>query len=374
MDVVRSQRIDSHRRHDGAVDAAGEAQNHVLEAVLVDIVTQPQHTGPPWRFIDRGKISDHAVDAAPAIVGVMPVRDDEVGLEALALQHQLVAGLHGEGRAVVDQFVLAADLVQVEHGDVVFPHPVLDQALAGVLLVAPVGRTVGTEQDARAVVDQVLADLGVPDVLADRHADRDNLDGERLGQRPGGEIALFEEHVVIGELALEARSDHFPVLGQQHGIVQGVALPPDRRQQQADSGAAGRLRKGVRSLDGIGDELRLEQQVLREVPGQEQLGQQQDVCLRGNCLGQRLAAEFQIGGQRPDLGVELRQRDAKSIGHLGSRKCGARLSPSPLEGQATSQSQSEAMRTGRAGRCARISSATRKASSSAWLALSRGSQ
>ena len=67
-------------------------------------------------------------------------------------------------------------------------------------------------QDARAMVDEVGADVGVPDVLADGHADRDALDGHRLGQRTGREIALFVEHIRIGQFALEEGSDDLAVL------------------------------------------------------------------------------------------------------------------------------------------------------------------
>jgi hypothetical protein len=41
-DVLRAERFDGDRRGDGGVDAAGEADDDVLEAALADVVAQPE--------------------------------------------------------------------------------------------------------------------------------------------------------------------------------------------------------------------------------------------------------------------------------------------------------------------------------------------
>ena len=204
------------------------------------------------------------------------------------------------------------------------------------LLVGPVGRAIGTQQKLGTALGEVVRHRLVPDVLTDRHADGDALDVQRLGQRPGLEIALLVEHIVIGQFALETARNDLAILGKQYCIVERMTLAPDRRDDQADGTARRCGDERVGRIDGVDHKPRPKEQVLREVAGEEQLGQHQDVGTRRVGLRQRLAGELQIAREIPDFGIELGKCDAKVVDHgdireeLEARK---RLAAHPGQGK-----------------------------------------
>ena len=97
------------------------------------------------------------------------------------------------------------------------------------------------------------------------------------------------------------------------------------------TGAGGGAREVLGGGHGVGDEARLEQQVVGEIAGEKQLGEQQDVSALPGSVGQRLFRQRQVLRDGADRGVELRERDAKTVGHLKNprRENAARLIRSP---------------------------------------------
>ena len=87
--------------------------------------------------INFGKIKE--VIAPPNLIEIQ-LDDEEVLLELGRAREQFAAGVEDHRPAIEDQFVLAADLVEIKHRNVVFGSPGAYQFLADVLLVGPIGR------------------------------------------------------------------------------------------------------------------------------------------------------------------------------------------------------------------------------------------
>ena len=143
VDVLGSEGVGRDHGHERRVDAARQAEHHVGEAVLRDVVARGEHervvhlgdriqqgarstagrAGPGWSATSRRYRDDRERRGGVAAAGVEQARaehrsDVEVD-DLLALLHldhaveDLAVVVHHEGAAVEDQLVLAADLVDV---------------------------------------------------------------------------------------------------------------------------------------------------------------------------------------------------------------------------------------------------------------------
>ena len=155
----------------------------------------------------------------------------------------------------------------------------------------------------------------MPDILADRHADRQTLDRHRLRQLACREIALFIKNIVIGQFDLVPAVDDRPILGQNNAVVELAVSAPDCWQQHGDVEALGFACQGPRSFHRFSHELALEQQILWEIAGQIEFGEHQDVGARRLGLCQRPACSGEVFGNCTDFGVQLSESNAERIGH-----------------------------------------------------------
>jgi hypothetical protein len=153
-----------------------------------------------------GERGDLSSVAAPALGGLGPA-----GLDFLFLP---VAHLHGEAAVAVDheagavehQFVLPADAVEVGQRQPGIDRAALGHAIdAQRVLVDLVGAAVDADEHLGPEIGEVAADVGLPDVLADRHSDHGPAHDDRFGQRAGLEQPHLVERAVVGQLVLEAR-------------------------------------------------------------------------------------------------------------------------------------------------------------------------
>ena len=112
-------------------------------------------------------------------------------------------GVEDERAALEHQFVLAADLVEIDQRQAAFDDPRHGDVLADRELVALIGRGVGHEQDFAAGLGDALDRVRPPDVLADRHADAHAAKRRSARARARAEHALLVEHAVIGQIDLE---------------------------------------------------------------------------------------------------------------------------------------------------------------------------
>ena len=112
MDARRPQRIDRHRRAERRIDAARQAQHDAGKAILLDIFAQAQHAGRIIGFVallDRGQ---RRLDADPASCLALPHGLGDDSRKRRQLRGERAIGIEGEGGAVEDEFVLAADLLR----------------------------------------------------------------------------------------------------------------------------------------------------------------------------------------------------------------------------------------------------------------------
>ena len=162
---------------------------------------------------------------------------------------------------------------------------------------------------------------GHPGVLADRDADPDAADAEEVaGVGALGEVAMLVEHLVVGQLALAVDADDPAVGAHGQRVEELVAGPVD----EADEGGAPTGGGGdpVERLEVVGDEARLQQQVLRRVAGDRQLGERHQVAAVGLGRLDRVDEALDVAVEIADHEVELRQGDAQA-GH-GRKPTGRR--------------------------------------------------
>ena len=117
----------------------------------------------------------------------------------------------------------------------------------------------------------------MPDVLADAQRYRHSLDVHHAGLAAFGEIALLVEHLVVGQLLLVVGGDDPPAC-QHGGAVEAapVLLPWVTHHYMNVRHPLGQLVQ--RLLDAL-LHVRAQQQVLRRIAAQGQLGEQDHIRL-----------------------------------------------------------------------------------------------
>ncbi len=180
-------------------------------------------------------------------------------------------------------------------------------------------RAVDDDEQLRSGFRQMLHDIRLPDVLADRQAKANAAERHGLRQRTGREHALLVEHGIVGQIGLEAQGRHGAPIEESHGISQHARLVhPDRSDQHRRSAIGG---FGGKRLDGpsaIALDRRLQHQILRRVADDVELRQDQEVGAKPGSLGTRLSRLVEIAGNiahdRVGLG-ECELQGARSACH-----------------------------------------------------------
>ena len=227
------------------------------------------------------------------------------------------AGVVDDDRAAVeDELVLAADEAAERDRREVVARALLDHLLAPDALARDVRRGRQVDDHARAgerLVRQRRA--GLPDVLTDRQPDGDAVDLDRRAALAGLEVAQLVEDAVVGQVQLAVARLELAVGEDRGGVVDvlgalGIAHDGD------DPG-----RVGGDPLQGgacVGEEVLLEQQILRRVAGQCELGEDDE-------LGAGVVGEGDAGGDLALVagdvahdGVHLDEGDAQRPGHSHS--------------------------------------------------------
>ncbi len=204
MHAARPQRVDGHRRAKRRIDAAREPEHHARKTVLLHVVAQARDAGEIVRGIALLDLGDQARQTAPAPVLTPPLGDAERLLPGRKLHGKARILVQHEGGAVEHELVLSAHLIDVSERQPRFLHARLGNAVTHVLLVDPIGRAVGHDEQFRPSDSQRLAHLLAPDILADRNAELDPAKVDRRRHRPRSEHPLLVEHAVIRQVVLEA--------------------------------------------------------------------------------------------------------------------------------------------------------------------------
>ena len=135
-DPLRTQRIDGDGRCERRIDPAGEPDQHAGEAVLVDIVGEPQCHGAIGGGVTLRQRGARAGLAGPAVALPRPAGERERLLEGRRLGGESVVRVEDEGGSVEDELVLPAHLVHVDQRQVRLADAGNGEVEAGVALVA----------------------------------------------------------------------------------------------------------------------------------------------------------------------------------------------------------------------------------------------
>ncbi len=210
--------VDGEGCDEGGVDSAGEAQDDGLEAALAGVVAQAEDEGGV-----EGRETSAVLDVRCRMVDVRcemldvgcrmwgdgaEVDNQEVFLEVFGLGEGGAFGAEDDGVAVEDEFVVGADLVDVDEGFVEGLGLGGEELEAEIVLAHDERRSRAVDEDVCAglaeVGDGVLVveatgdqSLVVPKVLADGDAELEAVEGDDVARRGGGlEVAGLVEDVV----------------------------------------------------------------------------------------------------------------------------------------------------------------------------------
>ena len=243
--------------------------------------------------------------------------------ECRQLRRHREIGVQRKRGAVEHQFVLSADLVEIDQRQPAFGDPGHRDRQPHIVLVARIRRAVRHHQNFRAGLGETFDDVFVvlgflqPDVLADRHPDPDAADGDGTGGRTAREQPLFVEHAVIRQVGLVADRRDAPAVEQRAGVIELAVLDPGAADQHGRAAVGGLPRQ---LLDGRAAgrlKGRFQHQIFRRIAGNEQFGQHHEIGAVGAALRARGAGLGGVAGDVAHRRVQLGQRDRKLIGSFG---------------------------------------------------------
>ncbi len=190
--------------------------------------------------------------------------------------------MQAERDAVEHQFILGADLIDIDGRQALLGDARDRDVEPHVALLPPIGRAVRHHQQFGAGLRQALDDFLAPDVLADRQAQPHAAEIHRPRHRPRREHPLFVEHAVVRQIDLEAQRRDRAAIEQRHGVVELAASSPGRADQERRAAGRGFPRQRLDRRAAGGLERRLEHQVLGRIAGNEQFGENDQIgALRG---------------------------------------------------------------------------------------------
>ena len=190
-------RIAGDREHERGVDTTRQADHDALEAVLVHVIANAQHERVPYALLSRWQWRQAVRCNVEALFRPDDFQGGERFLEGRRSVHHTPASVHREAAPVVDDLVLAADVIQVCEWQAVFPGSSREVRLALRLLAFLEGRSIDGEHEIRAGSACAGDDIGVPDVLADDRRNPDAFEFDRDKSIACLEVALVVEYLVV---------------------------------------------------------------------------------------------------------------------------------------------------------------------------------
>lgn len=168
------------------------------------------------------------------------IDDEEIFLEVPGLSDDIARGIEGDAVAVEDEFVISADLVDIDEGRGESFDLVGEELESEGVFSFDEGGSAGVDGDFGAgaieVGDGVLVieaswdqAFVVPEILADGESDRDTGDANEVvvgGGVAGFEVASLVEHVVGWKQGFEILSENAAIAEDSHGVMEGSADGP----------------------------------------------------------------------------------------------------------------------------------------------------
>ena len=228
-------------------------------------------------------------------------------------------GVQYKRGAIEHQFILAADLIEIDEWKSCFRDARDGNVHAPVHLRPIERRAVGRDQNFSAAFGETFDYVVFPDVFANRHANAHAFEIDRPRHRAGGEHALFIEHAVVRQICLVADGFDLAAVDQHRRIIKRALVGPDGAGQDSGAGTK-RFRK---LFDGIARRFLkrgLQYQILRRIAGDKQLRQDDEVRAKSR---RGVARRDELGDVASDVAnyrVQLRERDFEMCGgHKVSR-------------------------------------------------------
>ena len=319
--LVRAERIHCDGGTQRRVDTARNTEQHTGKACLADIVTQTEHTGGIVALV-AVEHRRHRSLATPATLALRPAKRRDVFLKARQLERERTIGIQTKRRAVEHQFVLTADLIEIDQRQTAFGNARDGDRQTHVVLLARVRRTVRHDQNFGAGLGQALDDVLVffrlfhPCVFTDGDANPHAADRYRSCCRPARKHALFVEYAVVRKVSLETQSRDPAFIQQCAGIIELAVFHPRRADQNRRTAISGfpRQRFNFRAAGRL--KRRLEDQIFGRIARDKKLGQHQQIGTVGYRLCPRRAGPRGIASDITDDGIELCKRDRElGFGH-----------------------------------------------------------
>ena len=270
VDARRPQRIDRQRRGERRIDAARQPHDDAGKAVLLDIFAQPQHAGGVIGLVPFFDHGARRLDADPAVCADAARRSwRRIRRNAGNCDGERAIGVEREGGAVEDEFVLAADLVQIDQR-----QPALDARARP--------RSAGVRPACRANRASRSGTIEISAPVSARHSTTSSpqmssqigtpMRTPRKTIGPGGargEDALLVEDAVIRQIDLEAHGFDPAVVEQGIGIVAAAVLGPGQADEHRRAAVGGRRARSPRGGAAGLLEGRLQHQILGRIAGEK---------------------------------------------------------------------------------------------------------
>ena len=239
---------------------------------FVDVVPEAKDAGVIGGGRTFGKLRKLAADTTPAAFGPVPLGHDDRFAPRRSWTARLRSAFKHERRSVEDQFILTADLIEINERQAAFRHARDGNVDAAVGLWPIERRSVRRNDNFGACLGKCFDDLGGPDVFADRHADADAAHVQRTRHRPDRENALFVEDAVVRQIRLEGDGLDAAAVEQRDGVVDFTLVAPDRADQDGGAFGAG-CGKPFQPFARRVLKRRLQDQIFRRIAVEEQLGE-----------------------------------------------------------------------------------------------------
>ena len=156
------------------------------------------------------------------------IDDDQVFLELFAACDEIAIFIEHETVSIKYQFVLSADKVVVNNDNHIIGSARCQHPLAPAPFPGVIGRRGYVDDDLGASGQRLkeYRPVGIPDVLADAHADCCAVYPENRTLSARLEIPEFVENAVIGQIHLVIGCDEFSILRDRRSI-EDVIFPID---------------------------------------------------------------------------------------------------------------------------------------------------
>ena len=254
----------------------------------------------------------------------LDVGDQQFFAQQRRTRSQCPLGVKHHAAAVEDELVLPADLVDVHQCAAGVGRPRRKHAFALAHLSGVIRRAVDVDIQLGAA-SRLLGQRPrrAPHVLADADANlhpADDVQLIRITGVAGHEVARLIEHRIVGQHSLAVCADHLAADAHCCRVVE-IAIAGDVSDDR--SAPAGARRYFAERGQIVGDEARLEHQVLRRIAGDRQLAERNDVA--SGRLG------LVVGGENPgDIAVEIADRRVQ-LCQCNSQPCHRARLPRPLK-------------------------------------------